>query len=114
MDAATKMDKERNEISLWIIKKDRSKVSSVIEEVGYVNTMEEVAMMCASICGIQLAMVDILAGKPLHYQFARKMIRFFENKKTKTWMCNNSGSIVHLPMVFMAKIHQCFMHLALF
>ncbi len=29
-------------------------------------------------------------------------------------MRNNSDSIAHLPMVFMAKIHQCFMHLALF
>ncbi len=29
-------------------------------------------------------------------------------------MRDNSDSIVHLPMVFMAKIHQFFMHLALF
>ncbi len=29
-------------------------------------------------------------------------------------MRDNSDSIAHLPMVFMAKIHQFFMHLALF
>jgi hypothetical protein len=59
-------------------------------------------------------MVNISAGKPLLYQFAWKVIRFIENKKTKTWMRDNSDSIAHLPLVFMAKIHQFFMHLALF
>jgi hypothetical protein len=114
LDAAIKMGKEHNKINWGIVKKDRSKISSMIKGVGRVNTMEEVAMMCANICGVQLAMVDILVGKPLLYQFAWKMIRLIENKKTKTWMCNNSDSIAHLPMVFMAKIHQFFMHLALF
>jgi hypothetical protein len=47
----------------------------MIKGVGHVNIMEEVAMTCANICGIQLAMVDIFAGKPLLYQFAWKMIR---------------------------------------
>jgi hypothetical protein len=114
LDAATKMDEERNEINWRIVEKDRSKISSVIEGVGRVNTMEEVAMTCANICGVQLAMVDISGGKPLLYQFARKMIRFIESKKTKTWLRDNSGSIAHLPMVFMAKLHQFFMHLASF
>jgi hypothetical protein len=76
--------------------------------------MEEVAMTCANICGIQLAMIDIMARKPLLFQLAWKVIRFIENKKTKTWMRDNSDSIAHLPMVFMSKIHQFFMHLASF
>jgi hypothetical protein len=114
MDAAIKMDEEHNEINWRIVEKDRSKISSMIKRVGRVNTMEEVAMTCTNICGIQLAMVDILAGKPLLYQFAWNMIHLIENKKTKTWMRNNSDSIAHLPMVFMAKIHQFFMHLASF
>jgi hypothetical protein len=114
MDAAIKMEEERNKINWRIVEKDRSKISSMIEGVGHVNTMKEVAMICANICGVQLAMVDILAGKPLLYQFAWKMIHLIENKKTKTWMRDNSDSIAHLPMVFMAKIHQFFMHLASF
>ncbi len=83
MDTAIKIDKERNKINWRIVEKDRSKISSMIEGVGLVNTMEEVAMTCANICGIQLAMVNILAGKPLLYQFAWKMIRLIENKKQK-------------------------------
>jgi hypothetical protein len=83
MDAAIKMDEERNEINWWIVEKDRSKISSMIEGVGCVNTMEEVAMMCANICGVQLATVDILVSKPLLYQFAWKMIHLIENKKQK-------------------------------
>jgi len=59
-------------------------------------------------------MVDITAGKPLLFQMAWKVIRFIENKKTKTWMRDNSDCIAHLPMIFMSKIHQFFMHLASF
>jgi hypothetical protein len=46
------MDEERNEINWRIVEKDRSKISSMIEGVGRVNTTEEVAMTCANICGV--------------------------------------------------------------
>ena len=113
-EATAKMDEERNELNWRIVEKDRSKISSLIEGIGRVNSMDEVAMTCANICGIQLAMVDITAGKPLLFQLAWKVIRFIENKKTKTWMRDNSDCIAHLPMIFMSKIHQFFMHLASF
>jgi hypothetical protein len=113
-EATAKMDEERNELNWRIVEKDRSKISSLIEGIGRVNSMDEVAMTCANICGVQLAMVDITAGKPLLFQLAWKVIRFIENKKTKTWMRDNSDCIAHLPMIFMAKIHQFFMHLASF
>ena len=113
-EAATKMEEERNEINWRIVEKDRNKISSMIEGVGRVNNMEEVAMTCANMCGVQLAMIDIAAGKPILYQFAWKVIRLIENKKTKTWMRDNADRIAHLPMFFMAKIHQVFMHLASF
>ncbi len=71
-------------------------------------------MTCANICGVQLAMINITVGKPLLFQLAWKAIRFIKNKKTKTWMRDNSDCIAHLPMVFMSKIHQFFMHLASF
>ena len=83
MEAATKMDEERNKINWRIAIKDRSNISSMIEGVGCVNIMEEVAMTCANMWGIQLAMIDIPVGKPLLYQFAWKIICFIENKKTK-------------------------------
>jgi hypothetical protein len=44
MEAATKMDEKQNKINWRIVKKDRSKISSMIEGVGRVNSMEEVAM----------------------------------------------------------------------
>ena len=113
-EATAKMDEERNEINWRIVEKDRSKISSLIEGIGRVNSMDDVAMTCANICGVQLAMVDMTAGKPLLFQLAWKVIRFIENKKTKTWMRDNSDCIAHLPMIFMAKIHQFFMHLASF
>ena len=50
LEAANKMDEERNEVNWHIVEKDRSKVSSLIKGVGRVNNMEEVAMTCANIC----------------------------------------------------------------
>ena len=76
--------------------------------------MEDVAMMCANICGMQIAIINVVSAKLLLYQFAIKLIKLIKNKKTKTWMSNNIDSLAHLPMVFMAKLHQLFQHLALF
>ena len=71
-------------------------------------------MTCANMCGVQLAMIDIAAGKPILHKFAWKVIWLIENKKTKTWMCDNADRITHLPMFFMEKNHQVFLHLACF
>jgi hypothetical protein len=102
-EAANEMDKERNEINWRIVEKDRNQISLMIKGVGHMNLMEDVAMTCANICGVQLAITDVSGGKPLLYQFAWKIIRFIENKKTKIWMRDNSDCITHLPLVFMAK-----------
>ena len=83
LEAATKMDEEQNELNWRIVEKDRSKISLLIEGVGRVNNMEEVAMTCANICGVQFAMIDITAGKPLLFQLAWKVIQLIENKKRK-------------------------------
>ena len=82
-EATAKMDEERNELNWRIVEKDRNKISSLIEGIGRVNSVDEVAMTCANICGVQLAMVDITAGKPLLFQLAWKVIRFIENKKNE-------------------------------
>jgi hypothetical protein len=54
----------------------------MIKGVRHVNSMEDVFMKCANICGIQFAITDVSGGKPLLYKFAWKVIRFIENKKT--------------------------------
>jgi hypothetical protein len=113
------MDEERNKINWWIVKKVRSKISSMIEVVGHVNTMEEVAMTCTIICGIQLAMVNILASKTLLYQFAWKMIRLIKNKKQKLgcaitltasrtcpWFSWQKFTVFHAPCIVLTKFDQ--------
>jgi hypothetical protein len=112
--ATSEMEEARNEINWKVVDKDRKQISSIIEGVGRVNTMEDVAMTCANMCGVQLAIVDVSTNKPLLYQFALKMIKFIENKNTRTWMRDNMDAIAHLPMVFMGKTHQFFQHLASF
>ena len=112
--ANSEMEEERNEMNWKIVEKDRKQISSMIEGVGRITSMNDVAMTCANVCGVQLAIVDVSTSKPILYQFAWKLIKFIENKKTKTWMRDNKDAIAHLPMVFMGKIHQLFQHLASF
>jgi hypothetical protein len=113
-DATIEMEAEQNKVNWRIGKKDRKQVTSLIEGVGRVTTMEHVAMTCANICGVQHAIVDVATAKPLLYQFAWRLIKFIKKRDTKTWMRDNKNLLVHLPMVFMSKIHQFFMHLASF
>jgi hypothetical protein len=71
-------------------------------------------MTCANICGVQLGIVDISPGKPLLYQFAWKLVEFIKNKNFNRWHVHNAQSLIHLPLLFMAKLHQFFMHLTAF
>jgi hypothetical protein len=55
----------------------------VIKGVGRITSMNDVAMTCTNVCGVQLAIVDVSTSKPILYQFAWKLIKFIENKKQK-------------------------------
>ncbi len=37
----------------------------MIEGVGRINSMEDVAMMCTNICDVQTAIVDVVLAKPM-------------------------------------------------
>jgi hypothetical protein len=83
MKAATsKMEEAHNKINWKVVDKDRKQISLIIKGVGRVNSMEDIAMTCMNMCGVQLAIVEVSTTKPLLYQFALKMIKFIENKKT--------------------------------
>jgi hypothetical protein len=77
------MEEEQNKLYWRIVKKDSKQVSLMIKGVGRVTSLNDVAMTCANICGVQLAIVDIVALKPILYQLAWKIIKFIENKKPK-------------------------------
>ncbi len=82
--ATNKIKEEQNETNWRIVEKDRKQILLLIEEVGRINLMEDFTMTCANICGVQIAIVDVSSAKPLLYQFVNKLIKFIENKKTKT------------------------------
>jgi hypothetical protein len=107
-------DLEHNEKSFSISKKDPKQMSSHIEGIGMINTMDDVAMTCANICGIQLAIINISPGKPLLYQFTWKLLKFIKNKKIYRWHACNAQFLVHLPFLFMGKLHQFFQIIASF
>jgi hypothetical protein len=104
--AANKLEKEHNKVNWRIVEKDKKQVTSIIEGIGQINMMEDVCMTCANMCGVQLAIVNASKNKHILHQFVWKIIKFIENKKTKTWLHDNKELIVHLPMVFMGKIYQ--------
>jgi hypothetical protein len=100
MKAATsKMEEARNKINWKIVDKDRKQISLIIKGVGRVNSMEDVAMTCANICSVQLAIIDVLTTKPLLYQFALKMIKFIENKKFELG-CATIWMLLHICQRF--------------
>ncbi len=106
--ARKEQEEEQNEKNFSIIKTHRKKISSFIEGIGKINTMEDITMTCANMCGMQLAIINIAVGKPLLLQYAYKMIRFIENKKIARWYACTAQQLAHLPMLFMAKLHQFF------
>ncbi len=72
----------------------------MIEGIGWITSLEDVALGCANMSCMQLMIVDISASKPILYQFAWKLIKFIESKN-KTWARNNKDAIMQLPMVFL-------------
>jgi hypothetical protein len=79
--ATSEMEEAHNRINWKIIDKDRKQILSIIKGVSRVNSMEDVAMTCANMSCVQLAIINVSTTKPLLYQFALKMIKFIENKK---------------------------------
>jgi hypothetical protein len=68
--ASTKIQEECNEFNWKINNKDKKAITSIIEKVGCINTMEDVCMTCTNMCGVMLAIVDVTNSKPLLYQVA--------------------------------------------
>ncbi len=63
--ASAKIQEERNEINWKINDKDKKVISSVIEGVGRIKTMDDVGTTCANMCGVMLAIIDVTKSKPL-------------------------------------------------
>ncbi len=84
--ARKEQQEERNEKIFSIIETHHKKISSFIKGIGKINTMEDVAMTCANMCGMQLAIINIASAKPLLFQYAYKMIHFIKNKKMPAGM----------------------------
>jgi hypothetical protein len=112
--ATVEIEEERNQFNWRVNEKDKKQISSVIEGVGRIESIDDVSRTCANMCGVMLAIVDVSKSKPLLYQVAYKFIKMIENKKTQTWMRDNSDSIAHIPFILLGKLHQCFQHLASF
>jgi len=81
--ATSVVGEERNEMNWKIVEKDRKQISSMIKGVGHITSMNDVAMTCANVCGVQLAIVDVSTSKPILYQYTWKLIKFTEKNEKK-------------------------------
>jgi hypothetical protein len=68
--AKKEVKEEQNKKSFAMAESNRKKILALIKGIGKINSMDDVAKTCANICGIQLAIINIIAGKPLLYQYA--------------------------------------------
>ena len=112
--ATSEMEEARNEINWKVVNKDRKQISSIIEGVGRVNTMEDVAMTCANMCGVQLAIINVSTNKPLLYQFALKMIKFIENKNMPRFTFDHFDSFIYSISLIALHIRNNIFHLGAF
>jgi hypothetical protein len=56
---SSKLEEECNKMNWRITNKDEKQITSVIKGVGQINSMEDVCMTCANMCGVMLAIVDV-------------------------------------------------------
>ena len=80
MWAHKEMEEECNKLNFRIIETQCKKTTTNIKGIGWINIMDDVAIPTANICGMQLAVVDTSAEKPILYQLAWKSLKFIENK----------------------------------
>ncbi len=79
--ATVEIEEERNQLNWRVNEKDKKQISSVIEGVGRIETIDDVSRTCANMCGVMLAIVDVSKSKPLLYQVAYRFIKMIENKR---------------------------------
>ncbi len=79
--ASVEFKEECNEFNRHVNKKDKKQISSVIEGVGRIESMDDVSRTCTNICVVILTIVDVSTTKPLLYQVAYKFIKIIKNKK---------------------------------
>ncbi len=106
--ARKEQEEEQNEKNFSIIKTHCKKILSLIKGIEKVNTMEDVAMTCTNMCGMQLVIINIAAGKPLLFQYAYKMIRFIKSKKNCPLVCAQCAAARALAHAFYGKTSSVF------
>ncbi len=98
--ASVKIKEEQNKFNWKVNEKSKRQISSVIEGVGRVKSMDDISRTCANKCGVMLAIIDISKTKPLLYQVAYKFIKIIENKKPNLG-CVTTMSLLRTCLLFL-------------
>ncbi len=84
--ASVKIKEEQNKFNWKVNEKDKKQISSIIEGVRPVESMDNISRTCTNMCRVMLTIVDVSMTKPLLYQVTYKFIKIIKNKKMQTWM----------------------------
>jgi len=105
--ALVEIEEEQNEVNWQVNEKDKKQISSVIEGVGRIKSMDDVSRTCANMCGMIFAIVDVSKTKLLLYQVVYKFIKIIENKKRKLG-CTTTTTLSRTCLLFSWQISSVF------
>ncbi len=90
-----------NESKFKIHESQHSKAKSTIKGIGHVNDIEDVVKLCANLCAIQCAIVDVQGvGFPFLHEFSVKIILCIHNLAFQCWYSKNNSKLLHLQYIF--------------
>jgi hypothetical protein len=105
----------RNKSEFKINKSQCSKANSTFKGIGRVNDIEEVLKICANLCTIQCATIDVQGGGfPFLHKFGVKIILCIRNPVFQCWHAKNASKLSHSHYIFMQKLHHVSTQLAKF
>jgi hypothetical protein len=75
--ASVEIEEERNEVNWQVNKKDKKQISSFIEGVGRIKSMDNVSRTCANMCGMIFTIIDVSKTKLLLYHLDAQQQRLY-------------------------------------
>jgi hypothetical protein len=94
----------RTRVSSKIHESQRSKANSTIKGIGRGNDIEDLIKVCANLCAIQCAIVNVKGGGfPFLHKFGVKIILCIHNPAFQRWYSNKNSKLLHLHFIFMQK-----------
>ena len=106
----------KNEREFDFIDSHRKAIKTTIEGLGKIHSMDCIVKICANICCVITAIIDIRAGNPipLLYSTCIKTIEVTKHPDFMKWHAEVSNKVPQLPYIFLNMLHKVLSQLANF